>query len=64
MAPHIGDHAQTTPDKVAYVMAGGENVNLLLVTKGAAAPYFYFGRQGRYAHQRSGGAVCVGWHAG
>jgi endonuclease YncB( thermonuclease family) len=36
---------------VAYVMAGGENVNLQLVTKGAAAPYFYFGHQGRYANR-------------
>jgi endonuclease YncB( thermonuclease family) len=34
---------------VAYVMAKGKNVNLALVSKGAAAPYFYFGREGRFA---------------
>ena len=34
---------------VAYVTADGKNVNLALVTKGAAAPYFYFGREGRFA---------------
>ncbi len=34
---------------VAYVTADGTNVNLMLVRKGAAAPYFYFGREGRFA---------------
>jgi endonuclease YncB( thermonuclease family) len=30
---------------------GGVNVNLALVAAGAAAPYFYRGRRGRYANQ-------------
>jgi len=34
---------------VAYLIARGQNVNLVLVKKGAAAPYFYFNHQGRYA---------------
>lgn len=32
-----------------YVFAGSSNVNLMLVKRGAAAPYFYFGERGRYA---------------
>jgi uncharacterized membrane protein YgcG len=36
---------------VAYLKARDRNVNLILVKKGAAAPYFYFGRRGRYAGQ-------------
>jgi micrococcal nuclease len=32
-----------------YVWRGGRNVNLELVRKGAAAPYFYHGDLGRYA---------------
>jgi endonuclease YncB( thermonuclease family) len=30
---------------------GGVNVNLRLVAVGAAAPYFYEGRRGRYANR-------------
>ncbi len=36
---------------LAYVFVGGENVNLTLVERGAAAPYFFRGRRGRYADQ-------------
>jgi micrococcal nuclease len=36
---------------LAYVLVGGENVNLTLVERGAAAPYFFRGRRGRYADQ-------------
>ena len=32
-----------------YVNAGGDNVNLALVERGAAAPYFFRGERGRYA---------------
>ena len=32
-----------------YVLHGGLNVNLELVRRGAAAPYFYRGDRGRYA---------------
>ena len=32
-----------------YVTSGGENVNLALVERGAAAPYFFRGERGRYA---------------
>ncbi|HSS72068.1 MAG TPA: thermonuclease family protein [Gaiellaceae bacterium] len=32
-----------------YVLHGGLNVNLELVRRGAAAPYFYVGERGRYA---------------
>ncbi|MGL6279747.1 MAG: thermonuclease family protein [Gaiella sp.] len=32
-----------------YLRVGGLNVNLELVRRGAAAPYFYRGEQGRYA---------------
>ena len=32
-----------------YVIRGGTNVNLELVRRGAAAPYFYRGKRGRYA---------------
>lgn len=32
-----------------YVEAGGENVNLRLVERGAAVPYFFRGARGRYA---------------
>jgi micrococcal nuclease len=32
-----------------YVRRGGVNVNLELVRRGAAAPYFFLGRRGRYA---------------
>jgi micrococcal nuclease len=34
---------------LAYVEKGGVNVNLELVRRGAAAPYFYGGDRGRYA---------------
>jgi len=36
---------------LAYVFKGGLNVNLELVRRGAAAPYFYRGDRGRYAAQ-------------
>jgi micrococcal nuclease len=36
---------------LAYVLIGGENVNLTLVRRGAAAPYFFRGERGRYADQ-------------
>ena len=32
-----------------YVTAGGTNVNVELVRRGAAAPYFFGGRRGRHA---------------
>jgi micrococcal nuclease len=32
-----------------YVHAGGANVNLVLVRRGAATPWFYDGERGRYA---------------
>ena len=32
-----------------YVFRGGRNVNLAMVRRGAAAPYFYNGDEGRYA---------------
>ncbi len=34
-----------------YLRRGGANVNLELVRQGAAAPYFYGGDLGRYAHR-------------
>jgi endonuclease YncB( thermonuclease family) len=34
-----------------YVFAGSSNLNLMLVKRGAAAPYFFFGERGRYASQ-------------
>jgi endonuclease YncB( thermonuclease family) len=34
-----------------YVFAGSSNVNVMLVQRGAAAPYFFFGARGRYAGQ-------------
>lgn len=36
---------------LAYVHADGENVNLTLVRRGAAAPWFFAGVRGRYARQ-------------
>jgi endonuclease YncB( thermonuclease family) len=33
-----------------YIRRGGVNVNLELVRRGAAAPYFYRGERGRYAN--------------
>jgi micrococcal nuclease len=35
--------------RVAYAFVGKTNVNLAMVKRGAAAPYFFFGRRGRYA---------------
>jgi len=32
-----------------YVNSGGDNVNVTLVERGAAAPYFFRGERGRYA---------------
>ena len=34
-----------------YVTAGATNVNVALVRRGAAAPYFFGGRRGRYADE-------------
>jgi micrococcal nuclease len=34
-----------------YVRAGGRNVNVELVRRGAAAPYFFRGDEGRYAKE-------------
>jgi endonuclease YncB( thermonuclease family) len=34
-----------------YVHAGGTNVNVELVRRGAAAPYFFGGDEGRYADE-------------
>ena len=39
-----------------YVRRGGVNVNLELVRRGAATPYFYGGDRGRYAGQLMGAA--------
>ncbi|MDX6535116.1 MAG: micrococcal nuclease [Gaiellales bacterium] len=35
--------------RLAYVFTGTLNVNVEMVRRGAAAPYFFFGREGRYA---------------
>jgi micrococcal nuclease len=35
--------------RLAYVLLGTTNINLEMVQSGAAAPYFFFGRQGRFA---------------
>ena len=35
--------------RLGYVFAGGRNVNVTLVERGAAAPYFFGGERGRYA---------------
>jgi endonuclease YncB( thermonuclease family) len=43
--PRVDRYGQS----VGYLIANGQNVNLMLVAEGAAAPYFYFGREGRYA---------------
>jgi len=37
--------------RLAYVFKGRENVNVTLVTRGAASAYFYRGERGRYAAQ-------------
>ena len=37
--------------RLAYVFKGRENVNVTLVARGAAAPWFYGGTRGRYAAQ-------------
>ena len=39
-----------------YVRRGGVHVNLVLVRRGAAAPYFYRGEEGRYAGRLLGAA--------
>ena len=35
--------------RLAYVFAGDRNVNVMLVERGVAAPYFFGGDRGRYA---------------
>lgn len=37
--------------RLAYVFKGGRNVNLSLVTRGAASVWFYDGERGRYARR-------------
>jgi micrococcal nuclease len=37
--------------RLAYVWAGGEDVNVRLVREGAAGVWFYDGRRGRHAHE-------------
>lgn len=39
-----------------YVRAGGRNVNIALVERGAAAPYFFRGERGRHADELLGAA--------
>lgn len=43
------DHVDRYGRRLAYVFEEGENVNLELVRDGAATPYFFGGRRGRYA---------------
>jgi micrococcal nuclease len=45
------DHVDRFGRTLAYVEKDGVNVNLELVRRGAAAPYFYRGDRGRYAAQ-------------
>jgi endonuclease YncB( thermonuclease family) len=52
---HIDRYGKT----VAYLIANGHNVNTTLVKEGAAAPYFFFGRQGRYAKGLITGATAA-----
>jgi endonuclease YncB( thermonuclease family) len=47
--PHL-DRADRFGRLLRYVHARGRNVNLELVRRGAATPYFYGGARGRYAH--------------
>lgn len=55
-----GSHVELEPDRaldeedrfgrrLRYVHAGGTNVNVELVRRGAATPYFFGGDEGRYA---------------
>lgn len=46
--PHL-DQVDRYGRLLRYVIRGGTNVNLELVRRGAAAPYFYRGERGRYA---------------
>ena len=43
--PRVDRYGQS----VGYLIANGKNVNLILVAEGAAAPYFFYGHEGRYA---------------
>jgi hypothetical protein len=49
---------------VAELKAQGLNVNLRLVAVGAAAPYFYAGRRGRYADRLEASQACEGEASG
>jgi endonuclease YncB( thermonuclease family) len=42
-----------------YVLSEGTNVNVTLVRRGAAAPYFFRGERGRYAGELLGAALAA-----
>jgi micrococcal nuclease len=50
------DDKDTYGRLLRYVLVDGQNVNLTLVEKGAAAPYFFRNGRGRYAEQLLGAA--------
>jgi micrococcal nuclease len=45
------DDKDTYGRLLRYVLVGGENVNLTLVERGAAAPYLFRNERGRYANE-------------
>lgn len=47
----VSDSKDKYGRKLAYVIKGKMNVNLELVKRGAAAPYFYNGEKGKYAQE-------------
>ena len=47
----VSDSEDKYGRKLAYVIKGKINVNLELVKRGAAAPYFYNGEKGKYAQE-------------
>lgn len=47
----VSDNEDKYGRKLAYVINGKINVNLELVKRGAAAPYFYNGEKGKYAQE-------------
>mgnify|MGYP000722060736 CR=1 FL=1 len=47
----VSDSKDQYGRELAYVIKGDMNVNLELVKRGAAAPYFYNGEKGKYAQE-------------